>query len=87
VGLFLAYLISLPPHLVHHLFEEDAGHPECPLLAQSQQTAAIQADPPVLTPPTTAEILEACSPGTSLPTADLTVSHPRAPPHPLRLVL
>lgn len=81
VGFFLAYLISLPPHLVHHLFEEDAGHPECPLLAQSQQTPVIQAVPPVLAPLSPAEILEVSLLRVSLPSAVLTISYPRAPPH------
>lgn len=79
-GLFLAYLIALAPHLVHHLFEEGHGQPECSFLAQSQQTHVVQADPPVLTPLAPAEILEAAFPGTPLPPPDLTVSHPRAPP-------
>ncbi len=79
-GFFLAYLIALPPHLVHHLFEEDHGQPECPLFAQSQQTPVVQADPSVLTPLAPSEFLEARLPQAALPFADLTIRHSRAPP-------
>lgn len=79
--LFAAYLITLPPHLVHHLFDGDHSQPECPLLAQSQQTPVIQADPPFLTPLSPAEMLEGSLPQASLPAVELTVQHCRAPPH------
>lgn len=79
-GLFLAYQIALPPHLVHHLFDENRILPTCPHLAQSQQTPELQSDSPTLTPPIPAATLLALLPGVSLPSLDLTVNHPRAPP-------
>ena len=80
-GLFLAYLIALSPHLVHHFFDEDQGRPACPLLAQSQQTPELQPDPPTLIPPISTESLHSVFAGTSLRASpDLTVGDPRAPP-------
>lgn len=79
-GLFLAYLIALPPHLVHHLFDEDHGRPACSHLAQSQQTPELQPDPPTLIAPILIETLHALIPESSLPSADLVVGHSRAPP-------
>ncbi len=80
VGLFAAYLVALPPHLVHHLFEENHGQHECPLLAQSQQTPELQTDPPALTPPIQIGTVQVLSPGVSLPSPALALSHSRAPP-------
>ena len=79
-GLFLAYLIALPPHLVHHLFDEDHGRPACPHLAQSQQSPELQPDPLTLTAPILIETFHALIPERSLPSADLLVGHSRAPP-------
>ncbi len=79
-GLFLAYLIALPPHLVHHLFNEDQGRTVCPLLAQNQQTPGLQTDPLTLIPLSPTEILNPPLSTASLPSPDLPVSRPRAPP-------
>jgi len=79
-GFFLVYLITLPPHLVHHLSDEDQGRPACSHLAQSQQTPELQPDPPNLTAPILIETLHALIPESSLPSADLVVGHSRAPP-------
>ena len=79
-GLFLAYLIALPPHLVHHFFDEDQGRPACPYLAQSQETPELQTDPPTLTPPIPTESLHALFPGASPPSSNLAPSQSRAPP-------
>lgn len=80
-GLFLAYLIALPSHLVHHLFDEDHGRLTCPLLSTSQHTPEIQTDPPHLPPPIQIATVQVLSPGVSLPPSDLALSRPRAPPH------
>ena len=79
-GLFLAYLIALSPHLVHHFFDEDQGRQACPLLAQSQQTPELQTDPPTLTSPISTERLLLVFPRASSPSPDFTASDPRAPP-------
>lgn len=79
-GLFAAYLLALPPHLVHHLFDEDHGQPECPLLAQSQQNPELQPDPPTLPLPSRTNTIESPLPGASPRLPDLALKHPRAPP-------
>lgn len=79
-GLFLASLIALPPHLVHHFFDEDQGRQACPLLAQSQQTPELQTDLPTLTSPISTERLPLVFPGASSPSPDFTASDSRAPP-------
>lgn len=81
-GLLVAYLVSVPPHLVHHLFDGDGhGQPRCPHLAQSQLSPEVRAEPSATLP------LPA-SPAADLPPADagacriagLTAESPRAPP-------
>jgi hypothetical protein len=79
-GLFVTYLVALSPHLVHHLFDENQGHPACPHLAQSQQTPELPSDPPALDPPVQSEPVQLFLASASLPSPDLTGSHPRAPP-------
>ena len=79
-GLFLTYLIALPPHLVHHFFDEDQGRQACPLLAQSQHIPELQTDLPALIPPVPTESLHSLFPGASLPSPNLTPSQSRAPP-------
>ena len=79
-GLFVTYLVALSPHLVHHLFNEDHGAPVCPHLTQSQQTPELQPDPPRLIPPIQIATVQVLSPGVSLPSPALALSHSRAPP-------
>lgn len=79
-GLFLAYLIALPPHLVHHLFDDEHARETCFYLTQSQHTPGLQLGLPTLTPPACPEILTWIPLPLLLPSADLTVGHPRAPP-------
>lgn len=79
-GLVLAYLIALPPHLVHHLFDDAPGGLACSYLAHSQQTPELQSDPATLTPPTPTESFHAVVTGSCLTLPDLSVSYPRAPP-------
>ena len=78
--LFVAYLISLSPHLVHHLFDEDQNHPTCPYFALSQQNADLQPDPPILVPPHQTAVCHDQLPAVSLPSSDRSVVNPRAPP-------
>lgn len=80
VGFVLAYLIALPPHLVHHIFDEDHGQPPCAHLAQSQHAPELQPDPPSLTPPSPAEPCRVPVAITGLPSPEPTAGHPRAPP-------
>ncbi len=79
-ALFTAYLVALPPHLVHHLFDEDRGRPNCPHLVQSQQIPELLPDSPGLPPPLPAEAFDAPAPALSFPALPLAVVHPRAPP-------
>lgn len=79
-GLFVAYLVALSPHLVHHLFDEDHGRPVCPHLAQSQQNPELQPDPPTLPLPSRTETIKAPLPQASPRSPDLPLKHPRAPP-------
>ena len=79
-GLFVAYLIALSPHLVHHLFDQEHGVPACPYLAQSQQNPGLQPDPPSLTPPGQVATVPTLPRGALLSAPDLTLSDPRAPP-------
>ncbi len=80
-GLFVAYLISLPPHLVHHLFDEEQGRPDCPLLALSHQSSKLQsADPPSLNLPAPTDVLCVPCPRAVPPAPDLPATQSRAPP-------
>jgi hypothetical protein len=79
-GFFLIYLIALAPHLVHHLLDEDHDSPSCPFLALSQHTPGLQPDPPTLTCPTLAEVLDEQGPTLSFPAPLIHASHPRGPP-------
>lgn len=79
-GLFLAYLIALPPHLVHHLFDGEPDHETCSYLNQSQHMPGLQLGLPTLSPPVCLKILTWVLLPLLLPSADLTVGHPRAPP-------
>ncbi|MCI0371601.1 MAG: hypothetical protein L0214_09495 [candidate division NC10 bacterium] len=83
LGFLLLYLVMLGPHLVHHIGDGNAGRPACPHLVQSQQSPAVQVDPPTLAPPETAETLKAVLPeAVALPSPGAPYA-PRAPPHPL----
>jgi len=79
-GLFLAYLIALPPHLVHHLFDDEHDHESCSYLTQSQHTPGLQFGLPTLSPPACPKILTLVPLPLLPPSADLTVGYPRAPP-------
>jgi len=79
-GLFLAYLVTISPHLVHHLFDQDHGRPACPHLAQSQNTPAVEASPVILTLPSPTEIITVSLPGILTPSPEVRASTPRAPP-------
>jgi hypothetical protein len=81
LALFSLYLVAVPPHLVHHLFDQDHGRlGGCPHLAQSQHTPELQPDLPGLARPAPAEILSAPRPGPTPPTVDLAAHLARAPP-------
>lgn len=83
LGLLLVYVVALPPHLVHHLLDDDAhGQPQCHHLAQSQQTPEAQADQPGLLQPPSAAPLPDVLPAVAdaLPTPDRSAESPRAPP-------
>ncbi len=79
-ALFVAYLIELSPHLVHHLFDEDHAPPACSHLAQSQHNPALQADPPALIHLVPTETVEVPLAGGPLPSPALSSGHCRAPP-------
>lgn len=81
LGLLLAYLVSVPPHLVHHLFDgDDHGRPPCPHLAHGQQAPGIPAGAPAVVPsPAPAGAVLAALPG-ARPGADRPAERPRAPP-------
>lgn len=81
-GCFLAYLLALSPHLVHHLLEESRDQGYCPHFALSQQTPEAQMDPPALLPPDPARASAACLTRLVLLVRDLPARHPRAPPAP-----
>ena len=47
-GALAGYVVTLTPHLVHHLFDGDETQPRCPLLVQSEHTPQVVTDPPSL---------------------------------------
>jgi hypothetical protein len=60
-GLFVAFLVSQAPHLVHHFFEPQLVQDECPFAASGERTGGLEAQPtavvtlaPVSTPAITA---------------------------------
>jgi hypothetical protein len=80
-GFFLAYLIAVSPHLVHHAFEDHQTRPTCPLLIQSQQTMAEpQHGPSPIVPVVLAEIVAARTTVAALPLLIPLRLPPRAPP-------
>ncbi|MCL6640024.1 MAG: hypothetical protein K6T92_01495 [Candidatus Rokubacteria bacterium] len=38
---FVTFVVGLAPHLVHHLFEPDAAHDDCPFAAASERAQPI----------------------------------------------
>jgi hypothetical protein len=80
-AVFATYLIALPTHLVHHLFDEDGDRPNCPLFASSQHTPEIQVDPLSLTPPALIEIARVGAPEAFRPFGRPAAAQSRAPPH------
>jgi hypothetical protein len=38
---FVTFVVGLAPHLVHHLFETDAAHDDCPFAAAGERTQPI----------------------------------------------
>ena len=92
-GFFLAYLIAVSPHLVHHAFEEDHGHqhghsrqddngrPSCPLLLLSQQThSELQDALSFIAPPVLVSLLASPQGPTVLALLLQPLRQPRAPP-------
>lgn len=82
-GFFLLYLVAVPPHLVHHLFDGAPDHaaPPCPHFAQSHQPPELPLEPPVVlaAPAATATVAPpAIAP--RLLTLSLPANPPRAPP-------
>ena len=81
-GFFLAYLVVLPPHLVHHLFDKYQESPTCLYLAQSQNTPWLETDGVTLPLPIQTGTLSELLSSAFVPSPALTNSHQRAPPHP-----
>lgn len=79
-GLFLAYLVALPPHLVHHAFDGDHGHPACPHLALSQHETALQPDAPTLAPAVESDAVHVLASRDPAPAFDPGIAPSRAPP-------
>src|SRR5712691_10480345 len=70
--LFVAYLVTLPPHLVHHLFEHDAADTDdCAFAAAAERHHAAPA--PVVALPSAQGLVSAVTPKTDAP-------HPARPP-------
>jgi len=44
-GLFVAFLVTQAPHLVHHFFEPDLVQDECPFAASGERTGGLQVEP------------------------------------------
>jgi hypothetical protein len=82
LGLLLAYVVTLPPHLVHHLFDGDEhDQPRCQYFTQSQQTSEAPVDRPALLPPPAAPCADvAPAVADIVPTPDHSAKNPRAPP-------
>lgn len=47
-GLFVAFLVTQAPHLVHHFFEPDHVQNECPYAASGDRTGGLQVEPAAL---------------------------------------
>ena len=83
--LLAGYLVTLTPHLVHHLFDGDDAQPRCPLLVQSDHTPQLSTDPPSLTAVTAAAPLAVVADArVVIPTARSN-RESRAPPAPASL--
>jgi hypothetical protein len=44
-GLFVVFLVSQAPHLVHHFFEPQLVQDECPFAASGERTGGLEAQP------------------------------------------
>jgi hypothetical protein len=82
-GLFVAFLVSQAPHLVHHFFEPQLVQDECPFAASGERTGGLEAQPVavVMLAPGSTPALTATQP--AAPSVVPAVSRGRAPPAPL----
>jgi len=44
-GLFVAFIATQAPHLVHHFFERELVQDECPFAASGERTGGLQVQP------------------------------------------
>jgi len=44
-ALFVAFVVTQAPHLVHHFFEPELVQDECPFAASGERTGGLQAQP------------------------------------------
>ena len=77
---FAGYLVTLTPHLVHHLFDGDHDQPRCPHLAQSEHTPEAGADPGPSLSPVSIGRVAALPERTSLALSERITTPSRAPP-------
>jgi hypothetical protein len=81
-GVFVAFLATQAPHLVHHFFEPEHVKDECPFAANGERTGGLETEPVIVvalgdvsTPWLTAAFL-------APPSVAPAVSRGRAPPAP-----
>ncbi len=81
-ALVFAYLVALPPHLVHHLREPHHKQTHCVIASSAEHTPQVLAETVVLVPPTAVEFAEPVTDAAQLPTLARGPANPRAPPLP-----
>src|SRR5215475_2396647 len=82
-AVFVAFLATQAPHLVHHFFEPEHVHDECPFAANGERTGGLETPPVALAAlmAVSAALLTASflAPPSAVPAA----SRGRAPPSPI----
>lgn len=81
-ALYLVSLISLSPHLVHHLFQPEEPLAKCAIAFSFERTHGIHPETATPIPPSGREFGDRPVDPATLPTLALTLPAPRAPPLP-----
>ena len=79
-ALFVAFVVTQAPHLVHHFFEPELVQDECPFAASGERTGGLQVDPVAVVAVTDASTLAVPTVLPASPSVVPAASRGRAPP-------
>ncbi len=78
-----AYLVALPPHLVHHLFQPHHKQAQCLVASSAEHTPQLPAETVSLVPPDSVEFVDPVTDAAHLPMLARAPANTRAPPLPI----